>query len=300
MTRIKSIDNFKRPSKIREINRKYFFALEGVSTEVDYIKGLIKDKKPNSYSFYFYRNKKCSESSNIYKMLDSILNYVNYNDEFNLMYEDLINIIIEVCNKENYVLSEKKLKSKIESYLSKINKNIHDEIDKSEIDNIIKYLDKSNLFNNMSSLIRENDLINLIKKRSTFDSLNDQIIVIGDRDKESFTTIQYDLVLSIIEHKNIKLIITNPCIEFWFLLHHSDCLDIDKSNWYEKDAAKYVLKTLKTFDTSYRKNHFDVEKYILNTNIAILNLKNYETDIFELKNNLGSNMNELIGIVNNM
>lgn len=300
MPRIKSIDNFKRPSKVRDTNKKYFFALEGVSTEVEYLKGLIKDKKPNSYSFYFYRNKSFGESSNIYKMLDSILKYVDYKSEFNLMYDDLVNIIIEVCNKENYVISEVKLKSKIESHLSKMNKNMHDEIDKNEIQNIVKYLDSTNLFNNMSGLIRENDLIKLIKKRSTFDSLYDQIIVIGDRDKESFTSLQFDLVVSIVEHKNIKLIITNPCIEFWFLLHYSDCLDIDKEKWYEKDAAKYVLKELKTFDTSYRKNRFNVNKYISKTDVALSNLKNYTSDIFELKENFGSNMNELIEIVNNM
>ena len=300
MPRIKSIDNFKRPSKIRETNKKYFFALEGVSTEVDYLKGLIKDKKPNSYSFYFYRNKKVSESNNIYKMLDSILEYIDYESEFNLMYEDLVNIILKICNKNNYVISEIKLSSKIESYLSKIGKNMHDAIDKNEIEGITQYLNSINLFNDMSSLIRGNDLIKLISKRSTFDSLYDQIVIIGDRDKESFTSLQYDLVLSMVEHKNVKLIITNPCIEFWFLLHFSDCLDIDKTNWYEKDAAKYVLKDLKSFDLTYRKNHFDVQKYILRTDIALSNLKYYSSDIFELKEEFGSNMNELIKITENM
>lgn len=45
MTRIKRINLHLRPSNIRDVNKKYFFALEGIRTEVDYIKGLISEKK---------------------------------------------------------------------------------------------------------------------------------------------------------------------------------------------------------------------------------------------------------------
>ena len=61
-----------------------------------------------------------------------------------------------------------------------------------------------------------------------------------------------------------------------------------------------MLKDLKSFDFTYRKNHFDVQKYILRTDVALSNLKYYSSDIFELKEEFGSNMNELIKITENM
>lgn len=301
MPRIASITSLTRPSGIKEVYKKYFFALEGIKTEVKYIKELIKCKNINSNVFYFYRNKSKSESSNLLNITNSVLDIIDGKSTADIMYIDLIDIIYNICNNHNLIINKDKVKSKIESFLSKKNLNIHDEVDIKLIADLMSNMKRSALFVNIEDIINNGDLINIIKEHSSFCAERDHIIIIGDRDRHSFVDMQYDDVLEKTKKYNISLIISNPCIEFWFLLHHTDALNIDMSSWINsKDVSKLVTKQLKVYDSSYNKTSFCTNEYISKTEIALKNCRNYCTDLKELKDKIGTNMHKLFLIIDDM
>ena len=137
-----------------------------------------------------------------------------------------------------------------------------------------------------------------------FDSNYDEVCLIVDRDKKSFSENQYDELLQKCKFNNYKLYVTNPCFEFWLLLHFSQVFDLDlkeleENNKYEIDNEKGVEKLnytelkLREIIPDFRKSNvcFDIFKDKLP--IAILNSKNFKTDLKELKNNIGTNIGDL-------
>lgn len=297
MPRATSINAFDRPSKIREVNKKYFFALEGIKTEVDYIKGLFSSDKINESIFYFYRNKQHPESSNLLNITKSVMSVIEGSESINLMYNDLFEIFYGICVCKKLVVPRDKLRSKIESFVSSIGANMHSEIKEEAIPSLMARLN-SGILNDSIDEPMISELKGLIKEQSTYDPSIDEIIIIGDRDRQSFTDTQYDEVLERIAGENVILIISNPCIEFWFLLHYTDCKDIDKTDWnIAKDAAERVIKELKVFDKKYKKNAIDVNKYLGKSSMAVKNSQNYATTALALKDKIGSNMADLIALV---
>lgn len=79
-------------------------------------------------------------------------------------------------------------------------------------------------------------------------------------------------------------------IEFWFLLHYTDCKEYDESLILDnkKNDKTYVYRLLKLKDSSYSKDYINVEKYHSLLNIALENSKNYSFDALTLKNNIGT------------
>lgn len=212
------------------------------------------------------------------------------------MYEDLKNIIIEAANDRGVLIDEKKLRSKIEKNIHPL--NMHDEI---KIDTIDDLINKINLDPSIETIISNNSLTELIKKQSTYYPDIDKIIIIGDRDRQSFVDKQYDRVLDLIKDRNIDLIISNPCLEFWFLLHYTDAKEINKKEWNSlPDAAQLVINELKKFETKYKKTNINIRNYIGKEDTAIKNAKLYSTNLVDLKNNIGTNMEKLFEILKEM
>lgn len=179
------------------------------------------------------------------------------------------------------------------------NEKIDNIIDQKILKKIIKMFIVE--INKLSVLKLENiDLTYLytaINDASTFDPEIDKIHLIVDRDKKSFTSKQYDNVLKKCKELNISFYVTNPCFEFWLLLHYDDCLKFDKtlllSNEKNENGETYVFQLLKNYDESFFKNNFDAKKYVDKIEKAIKNSKNYANNIEKLKNNIGSNLNIL-------
>lgn len=175
---------------------------------------------------------------------------------------------------------------------------MHDEI---KIDTIDDLINKINLDPSIETIISNNSLTELIKKQSTYCPDIDKIIIIGDRDRQSFVDKQYDRVLDLIKDRNIDLIISNPCLEFWFLLHYTDAKEINKKEWNSlPDAAQLVINELKKFETKYKKTNINIRNYIGKEDTAIKNAKLYSTNLVDLKNNIGTNMEKLFEILKEM
>lgn len=127
-------------------------------------------------------------------------------------------------------------------------------------------------------------------EKHTYDENIDKIILVVDRDELSFTKEQYEYVVRKSEENNVDFVLTNPCFEFYLLLHLSDGKDIDKKLL----DNKIVLSLLKQYDRRYKKSKYDVVKYVKLYETAIKNAKSFETNIDLLMNNPGTNLGEWI------
>ncbi len=303
MPRIKTFDHFCRPSGIREVKPKYFFALEGEKTEPQYIATLAAKKGVLSDCLYYFHNGDYNESNNLAKMTDLMVLIKDGKEKPKLTYHGLVNEIWEIYANRNEcrtITVRDKIASCVESCVAKLGKKLNDPIAPEDLDVIFDKLDNnSQVFAcKISEITTTNDLEKVITDFSTYSPEVDKIVIIGDRDIGDFTPEQYDKVLNKVEENNFALIISNPCIEFWFLLHHTDAKNVDKSSWaIGKNAAALALEELKKCDPTYKKKNFDVNFYYDNTPVAIENVKNYCTDLVGLKTKIGSNFKDLFDLL---
>lgn len=127
----------------------------------------------------------------------------------------------------------------------------------------------------------------------------DSICIIIDRDRESFTEKQYDLVLDICKENKYKLGITNPCFEFWLLLHLTDCKeynvdDIVKNKKVSKNGKTFMEKCLTEKLGSYNKKRLKFQPFKHKIATAIENETIYVEDIQKLKNGIGSSIGVIL------
>lgn len=127
----------------------------------------------------------------------------------------------------------------------------------------------------------------------------DDLCIIVDRDRSSFSEAQYTQLLQADTNKEIRFCVSNPCFELWLLLHFSDCSEYSQNDIFEnaKDGNRtYVEKCLMAkLGGSYNKAriHFE-DNFKDKIRIAILNSKLYETSLTELKDKIGTNIGLLI------
>ena len=285
-----------RPSKIKEEKIKYFFALEGSKTEVNYLKALIKDKDLKSSSIYYLYK---PSFSNLKFLVDEMILVVNKEKDIKLTYQSFFNFLANKFKEDKAYFNDNDLRSIIEKYASSKNKKFNQNLEINEIDEIVNRI---NAKLNEESFLNLDELRKLITNETTFDSSLDKVIVIGDRDKGSFVSTQYDGVINKANSYKITLIITNPCIEFWFLLHFDDAKSLDAFKLLKEDASTYLYDELKKFDPHYSKSmsSFMFDSYIKNKDIAIKHASSYSSSLKELKNKVGTNMPELLKLIDSM
>lgn len=126
----------------------------------------------------------------------------------------------------------------------------------------------------------------------------DKICFIVDRDKESFTADQYDYVLEECQKRKFGLYLTNPCFEFWLLMHFDDVSELDQEQLLENpkitSKRRYAEQELRKRIPDYTKSEYDAMALVRNVDVAIQNEKKFCEDINGLKNTVGSNVGLLI------
>lgn len=126
----------------------------------------------------------------------------------------------------------------------------------------------------------------------------DKICFVVDRDKESFTEKQYEYVLKECQNREFGLFVTNPCFEFWLLMHFNDVSELDKKMLIENSKItskrRYAEQELKRRIPTYTKANYDAKSLARNVDAAIRNEKLFCEDIVGLKNTVGSNVGLLI------
>ena len=297
-----------RISKEDRTIKKYFLVFEGNRTEEIYFNAIneLKDKigiNPLIEIISIERTYTEEGWSNPKKILEQLLKDLGEIENGKISYKTLVDKIIEI------IMEDEKISSKILKEISseKMIENIKNDIE--SLDNIVENVEEDcefllnmiikKLFLTIEEIpnILETVLKNIENKQITYSEDIDKMCLIVDRDKKSFKEEQYNYVKEECKKKNFKLYVTNPCFEFWLLLHFDEVHLINKEELLENKRAsskvRFVESELKKY-FPYNKNKYNAELLIEKIDLAIENEKKFCENIEELKDKLGSNIGLLI------
>lgn len=297
-----------RISKEDRTRKKYFLVCEGNRTEGIYFNTIneLKDKigiNPLIEIISIERTYTEEGWSNPKKILEQLLKDLEEIENGKISYKTLVDKIIEI------IMEDEKISSKILKEISseKMIENIKNDIE--SLDNIVENVEEDcefllnmiikKLFLTIEEIpnILEIVLKNIENKQITYSEDIDKMCLIVDRDKKSFKEEQYNYVKEECKKKNFKLYVTNPCFEFWLLLHFDEVHLINKEELLENKRAsskvRFVESELKKY-FPYNKNKYNAELLIEKIDLAIENEKKFCENIEELKDKLGSNIGLLI------
>ena len=297
-----------RISKEDRTIKKYFLVFEGNRTEEIYFNAIneLKDKigiNPLIEIISIERTYTEEGWSNPKKILEQLLKDLEEIENGKISYKTLVDKIIEI------IMEDEKISSKILKEISseKMIENIKNDIE--SLDNIVENVEEDcefllnmiikKLFLTIEEIpnILEIVLKNIENKQITYSEDIDKMCLIVDRDKKSFKEEQYNYVKEECKKKNFKLYVTNPCFEFWLLLHFDEVHLINKEELLENKRAsskvRFVESELKKY-FPYNKNKYNAELLIEKIDLAIENEKKFCENIEELKDKLGRNIGLLI------
>lgn len=290
----------------REIKKKYFLVYEGEKSEVIYFDAIndlrqeiginpIIELKPliRSYSETGWSNPK--------KILERVVHNVKESQTDVITYETLINRIIDYLIEEEIITSSKAHSKSVWDTLQwycekEMEKQLTDQIENlgESCEEVCKYLeDKGQL----SKAIE--DITEVIKnQRITYEEGFDKICLIVDRDKQSFKTEQFQYVVDTCKKKGFGFYLTNPCFEFWLLLHFEEVFTLDEqrllNNAKVSTRKKYAENELSRVCAEYKKSSYNAHILVRSVDKAIENEKRFCESIDELEYSLGSNLGLLI------
>ena len=291
----------------RQVRRKFFLVFEGAETEKIYFNAINRNRlnlkiDPIIEFITLVRDFGENGWSNPLKIVKRLIDNVKESQDGIMTYDVLINRFHDYMTSTNLIQGDTDrraywdiLKRICEEDLSKKLDESIDNIDET-IEQIKKYLVQK------SSIVGISDsIVDIIKSLSiTFDIEFDRICLIVDRDKGSFVVNeninQYKEVLDKCRDNGFDLYVTNPCFEFWLLLHFDDCVDLDIEQLYENRKVsrnmRYVESELKKRMT-YNKTNYNADCLMTRLPNAIENEKKFCEDLTLLEENVGSNLGKL-------
>jgi hypothetical protein len=294
--------------------KKYFLAYEGEATEFLYFSGIfrIKEKlkiKSTIQLIPLKRNHLHRSWSHPKKIFEIIKPFMDNLKNNKLSINDLIETIVGYCFEYSEDITNKKDCDDLREYINnilvkdfKLTKNCFVPFNSNEVEKLVESLNKK-----INEKIFINQLSPYIKLH--FESYVpdiDEVCLIVDRDKNSFTEDQYDTMIENCKKNNYKLFVSNPCFEFWLLLHFDEIFKIDKEKLKQNEKVlpkasaepseeiNYSEFKLREVLNEFRKNNIYFDKLEDKVLIAIENSKKFETDLVKLKDNIGSNIGLLL------
>ncbi|MGL6101177.1 MAG: RloB family protein, partial [Fusobacteriaceae bacterium] len=117
---------------------------------------------------------------------------------------------------------------------------------------------------------------------------NDELCMVIDRDPNNFFESQFDKIVQECKKNKYFLAITNPCFEFWLLLHFDisfysniellqNKIISNKHNFISKELSNKIR---------YSKNRLDFTKFMPHIDLAIKNSKLFKVKNEEIKSEL--------------
>lgn len=304
---------FARRSKVLksdEALKKYFLIYEGSDTEVIYfdaIRSMREEIGINPLIELIPLVRSFSEEgwSNPKKILDRVIDNLRESREHAISYETLLNRIMDYLYETKVITTSKVLARNIWKTMERIcNKQLHKTLDDTvtDVEQVCSML--------VEALKNEYEVVNIVEDISeiikdgglTYEEGFDRICLIVDRDKESFLAVpennQYMYVLNRCREMGFQLCVTNPCFEFWLLLHFDEVFELDKEKLDDnpKVTAKrrYAENELRRIYPGYSKTSYNAERLVRNIDKAIYNEKKFCEDIEELQESVGSNIGILV------
>jgi len=290
--------------------RKYYLVYEGSDTEVlyfDTVNAMREDIGINPLIELVPIIRSYSEEgwSNPKKILDRIIENLEESKTNSMSYETLLNRIMDYFYESRVITTSKIQARSIWKTMCRIcDEDLHKTLDSDVEDiehtcNIIleklgKEYELIHVVSDISNIIKEGGL--------TYAEGFDKICLIVDRDRDSFVSTpennQYDYVVNTCGEKGFGLYITNPCFEFWLLLHFDEVFELDQEKLLEnpKVTAKrrYAEQELRRIWPGYEKSTYKAMEIVKHIDKAIENEKEFCEDVVLLKNKVGSNLGNLI------
>lgn len=302
--------------KSDEAKKRYFLVFEGASTEKIYFKALENARDdveldPLIELVPIMRSYSEDGWSNPKKILDRIISNLDEEETGLLTYESLLNRIMDYLYDEKILTTSKVQAHALWRILEKgceklIKRCLNDTVDNlvEDCNKLTEYLnqesDIANIVDDISDIIRASNI--------TYDNRFDKICLIVDRDKESFLALpennQYDYVLRTCQEKGFGFYVSNPCFEFWLLLHFDEVFELDRDKLLENPQVtakrRYTEHELRKLLPGYSKSNYNVEMLMKRVEAALINEEIFCEDIKDLKEKLGSNIGLLIKEIENM
>lgn len=304
---------FAERTKLSESDRtlkKYFMVYEGSDTEQIYFEAVnslriemginpLIELVPliRSYSEVGWSNPK--------KIVDRIISNLEESKTGNIKYETLLNMIMVYLQEEKIITTSKTYAKSIWQTLSwicheKLAKSLNTNVVNMEVDAkaIIDLLQKETELANVVA-----DITDIIKRSEiTYNEDIDKICLVVDRDRKSFVANpdnnQYQYVLNRCAENNFGFFITNPCFEFWLLLHFEEVHELDREellgNRRVNSKRNYAENELRKIFPKYTKTSYHAEDLVKRIDVAIKNEKVFCEDSEKLENQIGSNIGLLI------
>ncbi len=305
--------NFAQRTKVLtsdEARKKYFLVYEGEETEQIYFDevNLCRNEigiNPLIELVPVVRSYSEQGWSNPKKILDRILTNLKENESQIVSYETLLNWIMEYLHEEKILTTSKtQAKAMWDTLLwicaEKLHASLNDTIEdiESTCTQITNYFVDAAGINSIVD-----DVPKIIKNRAiTYAEGLDKICFIVDRDRESFVSHQgndqYRYVLNKCLENGFGFFLSNPCFEFWLLLHFDEVMNLDKAQLLENPKVtskrRYTEQQLRALLPGYSKAKYDVEKLIQKIDVAIANEKKFCEDDQALEYSIGSKVGLLI------
>ena len=251
----------------------YFISVEGVATEVEYLQGLS-----------------------------------DYRTELSI--NALVNIeVLRRKTKDGYSAPEQVIEL-LEEYLSlreagnNIFSDIPDEIKNNFSPDFIQlYIETPESIspkerNRFELALRKTGYDLAYRKYlSKYTSNFDEFCILIDRDAGSHSSEDMNFILQYCKENNYRCFITNPCFEFWLLLHfsdvyeeYSDQLDLIRENKKVSNAHTFVSNELSVKAHHGKKGIAFKEKYLPHIEEAIIRASKFASDNEALITDIGCNI----------
>lgn len=275
-----SSNAFDRETEEERISPKkvFFISVEGNSTEKEYLQGLSKFREKLGIdvlvNIEVLERKKSDTNSAPIHVIELLEEYL----ELRKLDGD------EMIKEIPLSLIEQHGEAAIQQFLkdaSQLPKEIRSKIN-TELTNYGYFLEYRKYLNNF-----DNDL--------------DEFCILIDRDSKNHSETNMRDCISYCKDKGYNCYVTNPCFEFWLLLHFSNVYEeySDKLEYIKQNPKISAAHTFVSNEVSIRAHHgkkcigFET-KYLPKTDKAIVHAKQFPSEVDDLVENIGCNIWRLI------
>ncbi|MDC7230722.1 MAG: RloB family protein [Sphaerochaetaceae bacterium] len=297
-----------RKSGIRDPRRRYFLAFEGKITEHRYFKGLIGKIQRESLSFplveviLFARKDEHNGHSNPSQVVNYTIETVQAGSfpldiTYQELFEDYVfKVVGDSINRNGRNLAY----SRAQRFLGRSRIQMQSKVSREFLEPFLEKIQEVLLLP-----LKSQDGLNIIKEvldSYKFEDLSyreddDSVCIIVDRDTQSFTSEQYDEVVQKCKTENFQLFVTNPCFEFFLLLHKTDASEYPVEEILRNrkiGKTTYIEKKLKEHVSHYDKSKFSFSEFESYISTALQNCEIYAQSLEEIKMSIGTNLHKLI------
>ena len=294
---------------------KYYLVCEGAQTEPIYFEALNRCREKagvhprielipveRGYSEYRLTNPKT--------LAKTVKRYLDEVSEGRISYQEVIDWILDFIREQKGIKSPNQETKVIRAFLSNVVKSMGVKLDdtfsvadlESECQKLSVSMSK---YGPESWAVIVRDLPDIMEQ--AFEGYNpavDKICLIVDRDEYgdgNFTKAQYEDVREICHKEGFDFYPSNPCFEFWLLMHYDDVHTLDKTKLREnpkagsgKKSPRYTEIAMRQFMPGYSKSNYDADALMEKIDCAVKNADMFCIDEAGLEHTIGSRVGLLI------